>query len=478
MDSKPYFDDVAQQWDAMRQAFFSDNVRAKAFAAAGLAGDGAAQGVAADLGAGTGFIVEGLVQRGVRVIAVDQSEEMLGVMRRKFEGRAGIDYRRGDAEHLPIDDASVDFAFANMYLHHVESPAAAIREMARILKSGGRLAITDLDEHRHDFLRTEHHDRWMGFKREEVRAWLAQAGLADVNVDCAGESCCADSACGGERASVNIFVASGLKTWRELEKQQMSDDVFIPMADIHNAVRSHYAESALQRMEGRPGPCCGGSSGGPSCCSSGADLAQLPAEVVESTWGCGDPVSLAALQPGQRVLDLGSGGGLDCLLAAQRVGEGGWVIGVDMTPEMLSLAWRNAAKAGLRNVEFRYGHIEHLPVESGSIDVILSNCVINLSPDKPAVFREAFRVLKPGGKFAVSDIVADGEIPASARADLASLAACVSGAIPEADYLAALRAAGFEDVRVVDRHSYAPVPGSAVNTWSVRVEAYKAGALQ
>jgi SAM-dependent methyltransferase len=202
-------------------------------------------------------------------------------------------------------------------------------------------------------------------------------------------------------------------------------------------------------------------------------LDELPADVAQASWGCGDPVSLAALQPGKRVLDLGSGGGLDCLLAAQKVGETGWVIGVDMTPEMLALAWRNAAKVGLRNVEFRYGHIEQLPVEAGTIDVILSNCVINLSPDKPAVFREAYRVLRSGGKFAVSDVVTDSDVPASAQADMDSLAGCASGAMKEADYLEAIRAAGFDDVRVVDRTTGSLIPNTTVNAYSVRVEAYK-----
>ncbi|MBX7215020.1 MAG: arsenite methyltransferase [Thermoflexales bacterium] len=201
------------------------------------------------------------------------------------------------------------------------------------------------------------------------------------------------------------------------------------------------------------------------------DLAALPGDVGEMTLGCGDPVTLAGLQPGQVVVDLGSGAGMDCLLAAARVGESGRVIGVDMTPEMLSLAWKNVAQAGVHNVEFRYGHIEHLPIESASVDVVISNCVINLSPDKPAVFREALRVLKPGGLFAVSDIVADRDIDPVAAANMTSYCACVAGASAESRYRDELRAAGFAEVRITRRAEYERVPGTDIQTWSVKVEA-------
>jgi len=207
MSSKQYFDEVAQRWDTMRASFFSERVREKAFAIAGLQKGK----IAADIGAGTGFITEGLVHRGLQVIAVDQSEAMLETMRKKFGSVEDIDYRIGEAEKLPISDNSVDYVFANMYLHHVDSPSQAILEMVRILKPGGMLVITDLDEHHFEFLRVEHHDRWMGFKREDVRQWLTEAGLKNVRVDCIGENCCAQSSCGSEFASVSIFVASGEK---------------------------------------------------------------------------------------------------------------------------------------------------------------------------------------------------------------------------------------------------------------------------
>jgi ubiquinone/menaquinone biosynthesis C-methylase UbiE len=205
MGSNQYFDDVARQWDTLRKGFFSENVRTKALMTANVQ----AGKLAADLGAGTGFITEGLAQKGINVIAVDQSAEMLATMQWKFAEMRGIEYQQGTSEDLPIEDHTVDYAFANMYLHHVESPAEAIKEMTRILKPGGKLVITDLDEHQFEFLRTEQHDRWMGFKRSDVSQWFTDAGLHNVRVDCVGENCCAQSECGSEQATVSIFVAVG-----------------------------------------------------------------------------------------------------------------------------------------------------------------------------------------------------------------------------------------------------------------------------
>jgi ubiquinone/menaquinone biosynthesis C-methylase UbiE len=207
---------------------------------------------------------------------------------------------------------------------------------------------------------------------------------------------------------------------------------------------------------------------GVSCCTPGpeldatlvealydqADIADLPDTVTGISLGCGDPTAIANLKPGETVLDLGSGGGIDCFLAAKKVGPTGRVIGVDMTDSMLALARQNKAKLGLTNVEFRKGEIEALPVDSNSVDVIISNCVINLSPDKDAVFREAVRVLKPGGRFSVSDMVTEGEFPPQLRANVNAWAGCITGALDQMDYLEKMRQAGFVDVEVESRVSY------------------------
>ena len=214
---------------------------------------------------------------------------------------------------------------------------------------------------------------------------------------------------------------------------------------IHDAVREHYAERIKNDAS-----CCGPDSC--SCTENGfypSDLlATLPLGESAVSYGCGDPITLASLQPGQTVLDLGSGAGLDCFFAARKVGETGYVIGVDMTPEMLERARSSAKRLNLSNVEFRQGFIEELPVESNSVDVIISNCVINLSPDKSRVFAETFRVLKPGGKLAVSDIVTDGPLPKAVKHSLSAWAGCVAGAVDAREYIGMMEAVGFTNVTV------------------------------
>lgn len=219
--------------------------------------------------------------------------------------------------------------------------------------------------------------------------------------------------------------------------------------DIHETVKSHYGRIATETETAAS--CC---DEGPCCDDEAlytADTSWLPQSVTGLSLGCGDPITLAALQPGQVVVDLGSGGGIDCFMAARQVGPQGRVIGVDMTPAMLEKANRNKAKLGLENVEFRYGQIEALPLDDATVDVVISNCVINLSPDKAAVFREAFRVLRPGGRLAASDMVTQGHFTAEERADAAAWAGCITGAEDVADYVAAMRAAGFTEISVRDK---------------------------
>jgi arsenite methyltransferase len=181
------------------------------------------------------------------------------------------------------------------------------------------------------------------------------------------------------------------------------------------------------------------------------ELADLPESVTEASLGCGNPLAIAGLQPGEVVLDLGSGGGIDCFLAASKVGPEGRVIGLDMTPDMIKLARRNAKKLGVTNVDFRFGEMEDMPLPDESVDIIISNCVINLSPDKDAVFGEAYRVLRPGGRLSISDMVVDGNLPQFIRSRLDAWASCIAGALDESVYLAKIRAAGFERVEVLSR---------------------------
>ena len=209
--------------------------------------------------------------------------------------------------------------------------------------------------------------------------------------------------------------------------------------EIHQEVQKNYAEYARSSS-----PCCSPAN----TLYPLESLQELPADIANFTAGNGDPVTPANLQTGETVLDLGSGGGLDCFLAARQVGEKGHVIGVDMTPEMLERARQAAHRLGLQNVEFRQGYLEDLPVEAESVDVVISNCVINLSPDKPQVFREIFRVLKPGGRISVSDTVTNRPVPDEQRKNMEDWCGCTTGALPYEEYIAGLREAGFVDIHL------------------------------
>jgi arsenite methyltransferase len=227
--------------------------------------------------------------------------------------------------------------------------------------------------------------------------------------------------------------------------------------DIKHVVREKYGEIAKSAADCGCAPsCCGGADTQKIGAYIGYDaeaLAAIP-EGANLGLGCGNPLAHAAAKPGEMVLDLGSGAGMDAFLAAREVGPTGHVIGVDMTPDMVERARENARKAGVGNVEFRLGEIERLPVADGSVDIIISNCVINLSPDKPAVFAEAFRVLKPGGRMVVSDLVLKQPLSDDVRHSVEAYVGCVAGASLHTEYLALMRAAGFADVQTVEERSY------------------------
>jgi len=235
----------------------------------------------------------------------------------------------------------------------------------------------------------------------------------------------------------------------------------MPESEIRELVKEKYGKVALTVLEGvRSASCCGaGAEVGADAITRdlyGADqAAQVPAGALAASLGCGNPTFLAELRPGEIVLDLGSGGGIDVLLSAKRVGPTGKAYGLDMTPEMLALANRNKAEAGATNVEFLRGTLEAIPLPEASVDVVISNCVINLSPDKDQALREAFRVLRPGGRFAISDIVLRGELPEAVKKSVASWTGCIAGALTEADYEAKLSRAGFEAIGVETTRSYA-----------------------
>lgn len=263
--------------------------------------------------------------------------------------------------------------------------------------------------------------------------------------------------------------------------------------DIKNQVKKHYGSIAAQSgatltSDNAQGSCCGNTGSQSSCCSPGEVLIDLSNEILVNYGpldadlpeganlglGCGLPTLHAQFQPGETVLDLGSGAGIDVFLAARAVGAQGRAIGVDMTPEMIARAQENALKGGYTNVDFRQGEIEDLPVESASVDVVISNCVINLVPDKRRAFLEIHRVLRPGGRFSISDIVIDGQMPDSARQDAELWSACVAGALQRQAYLDLLKEAGFTEVQVIQSVEFDSLPGASYRTASITVQGRKA----
>lgn len=263
----------------------------------------------------------------------------------------------------------------------------------------------------------------------------------------------------------------------------MNTDKLVERDDVRELVRQKYGEAALRVLDGQRGSCCGGgeTEGAPccgdspkeGCCSNGDDpitsnlysdieAAEIPEAALLASLGCGNPTALAQLNEGEIVLDLGSGGGIDVLLSARRVGESGFAYGLDMTDEMLRLAEGNKGESGITNVQFLKGHIEDIPLPDNLVDVIISNCVINLSHDKRKVLQEAFRVLKPGGRFAVSDVVVQGDLPAPIRQNMELYVGCVAGALEHDEYLRLLSEVGFDGpaIEPTRRYQFSALEGS------------------
>ena len=475
--SAPYFEKVANQWDDLRTGYFSAAVRDSAISKAYLH----PKMSVADVGAGTGFMSAGLAALVSNVIVLDGSEAMLDVARKNLSQFNNLEFHLADGLDLPLADASQDTVFANMYLHHCPEPLAAIREMVRILRPGGRLVLTDMDAHTHEWLKTEMSDVWLGFERQQIREWFEQAGLVNIILDCTGQSCqagCQSEA--GEQAKISIFVGSGTRR-----------------INARDSVQANYTARVLGEAYDCGSECCTAADTTQpeqNCCEtkdyqstlislddigvvaweggySAMEKASIPAEAAEISMGCGNPTAMANIVTGDTVLDIGSGGGTDAFLASRQVGPTGSVIGVDMTPAMLERARQTATKNGYTNIEFRQGFAENLPVEAGSIDVIISNCVINLTEDKARVFQEAYRVLKNGGRLEVNDMVFGGAILPAERLSDFGWAGCISGALPEEEYLDLIRQAGFLDTSV--RRSTSSGIASGVPVYSVQVSARK-----
>lgn len=438
-ESETHFREAAGAWDTVRASYNAEEVREAVISKGHLR----PEMVVADVGAGTGFTAVGLAPLVSRVHVVDGSPAMLDVARHNLAAYANVIFHAGNGSALPLGDASVDVVFATLYLHHCPDPAAALGEMARVLRPAGRLVLSDLDAHDHALTREEAADEWPGFRRGDVKAWLREAGLVNVLVSDAGQHCRAEpgsashSPAEGQPAGISIFVATGSR----------------PVIGVTAAVAASYGAVA----DGRADSCCGDVN---SCCEpadghasislldSGYSslVSEIPTAAAGFSLGCGVPLLFADLQPGEVVLDIGSGGGLDALLAARQVGPSGGVIGLDMTPAMIERARSAAREGGYANVDFRLGRAEEMPVLDNSVDVVISNCVINLSEDKGRVFEEAERVLKPGGRLAISDVVSECALPSGLRRDPSAWAGCVNGALPEREYLDLIAAAGFTEI--------------------------------
>lgn len=465
--TKHYFNALAGQWDRIRESFYDESLRDFVIHKAFLHPDMEV----ADVGSGTGFMAAGLVDKVSQVHVVDGAPGMLAVARKNLAGYENVTYHEAEVTRLPFEDSSLDAVFANMVLHHVPDPQTALQEMARVLRAGGRLLISNMETHTVEPRQAGQSEIWSFFSRDQIRDWLVEAGLVNIVV------------C--DTCQSGIFYASGTKR----------------VSGMRDRVREEYG--AIAENNG----CCGGSTTSEStCCGDSSPViinsdtsrqpmislesikngevhfeqdyspeeqAQAPAEAASFSLGCGNPIAMAGLKSGEVVVDIGSGGGLDSFLAAKKVGSTGHVIGVDMTREMLIRARRSAKLNGYTNVEFRRGDAADLPVEDGTVDVVISNCVINLTEDKGKVFAEAYRVLKPGGRLEISDMVFSGPVGRETRAAAVGWSGCVTGALIEEEMLDLVKQAGLVVGQVRQSSSHGEAGGAAI--YSVILSAVKPG---
>ena len=475
-----YFHQVAGQWDQLRSGYFSEDVRNAAIERAYLLPEMAV----ADIGAGTGFMAAGLVELVHTVHLVDGSVAMLEEAKRNLSQVRNVEYHLADGLALPFKDGQLDVVFANMYLHHCVDPLASIQEMVRVLKPGGRLVITDMDSHNNEWFKSEMADEWLGFDRAVIRDWYKKADLVNTIVDCTGQNCCVSSETQQDKdVETSVFIATAT---RRIIMRDAVQAAYGARAETNDNCCGKTSEegntelnpsNALQNQAPAKSSCCSGSQQVEDIKFltgySQEDTAGVPKEAEEISLGCGNPTAMANLRPDEMVLDIGSGGGIDAFIAAKKVGSNGYVIGVDMTPAMLNRARSAAMRANISNVEFRYGFAESIPVEDNSVDVIISNCVINLCEDKGLVFKEAYRTLKPGGRLEISDMVTNRALSVDERMKAFEWAECISGALPEKEYLDLITEAGFNGISITRSDSSGEMNG--VRVYSAIVSAHKPG---
>lgn len=408
------------------------------------------------VGSSTGSMPLFIAPQAKRVIGIDLSKESLSFAERRTRqmGVTNIEYKKGDAEALPLEDNSVDVVLSDCVINLVPDKQKAFDEIYRVLKADGSLVMAD--PVRKKPLEETSDELFTGciagaVAKEDYRRMLEKAGFENIeitDITNLARKIFADHEEKFDEYGLDYVI---IKTRKPAELSRAND------GKIKKIVREGYARIAKQDHSccAPANPCCGGSAEeiGKKIGYAEEDLKAVP-EGANLGLGCGNPVALASLKRGEVVLDLGSGAGFDCFLAANKVGRKGRVMGVDMTPEMIERARENARKGNYGNVEFRLGEIENLPAADNSVDAIISNCVINLSPDKERVFREAFRVLKPGGRLMVSDMVLLRELPDFVKQSIEAYIGCISGAIMRDEYIGAIKKAGFQQVRIVDENSY------------------------